>query len=54
MKKTFRLRAEQIEPLASGYGGCIATDMITVEGHGVGFMYREKADDAVEEASRYA
>lgn len=41
MKKQFRLTANDIKPLASGYGGCIATDMITVEGKRVGFMYRE-------------
>jgi hypothetical protein len=41
MKKNFRLMAEQIAPLACGYGGCIATDMITVDGRKVGFMYRE-------------
>jgi hypothetical protein len=39
-KKAFRLRAEQIRPMATGRGGCIATDMITVEGREVGFMYR--------------
>ena len=32
MQKIFALKAEQIRPLAKGYGGCIATDMITVEG----------------------
>ena len=53
MKKAFRLRADQIEPLACGYGGCIATDMITVEGRRVGFMYREKADDAVDSGWRF-
>jgi len=35
------------------YGACVATDMITVEGHRVGFMYREKADDAVDSGWRF-
>jgi hypothetical protein len=53
MKKSFRLRADQIQPLACGYGACIATDMITVESRRVGFMYREKADDAVDSGWRF-
>ena len=42
MQKTFALKAEQIRPLAKGYGGCIATDMITVEGRPVGYMVRDE------------
>lgn len=30
--------------VAPGRGGCIATDSITVQGHPVGFMYREDSD----------
>jgi len=41
-RKKFKLHADQIKPLATGYGGCIATDMITVHGMRVGFMYRQK------------
>jgi hypothetical protein len=40
-EKRFRLRADQIRPIATGRGACIASDMITVEGRTVGFMYRE-------------
>ena len=40
--KKFRLSAEQIKPLVRGYGGCVATDMITVDGYPVRFMYREE------------
>jgi hypothetical protein len=40
-EKQFRLRADQIKPLVSGYGGCFATDRITVDGMKVGYMYRE-------------
>ena len=39
--KKFKLRADQLMPLATGHGGCIATDMITVQGMKVGFMYRQ-------------
>jgi hypothetical protein len=34
--------------LAEGYGGCIATDMITVEGRKVRFMYRKEPDNDVD------
>ena len=41
-KKQFALSADQIKPLAKNRGGCFATDMITVEGRKVGYMYREE------------
>src|SRR5688500_16321036 len=41
-KKQFALRADQIKPLAKNRGSCFATDMITVEGRKVGYMYREE------------
>ena len=44
-QKKFALRADQIGPLAEGHGRCFATDMITVEGRRVGYMYREEPDD---------
>ena len=40
-KKSFFLDASEIQELAPGHGGCIATDKITVEGLPVSFMYRE-------------
>ncbi|WMW79325.1 DUF2185 domain-containing protein [Undibacterium cyanobacteriorum] len=43
--KNFKLNAGQIKPLANGHGGCIATDMITVEGKSVGYMYREEPNN---------
>ena len=39
MEKKFKLKTSDIKKLAMGYGGCIATDMITVEGNKVGYMY---------------
>jgi hypothetical protein len=38
--KHFRLSAEQIRPLATGRGGAVASDRITVDGQPVGYMYR--------------
>ena len=40
MTKKFKLTAEQIRPLATGRGGAIASDRITVDGRPVGYMYR--------------
>lgn len=40
--KKFALTADQIKPLATGRGGCIAADKITVEGVPVGYMVREQ------------
>ena len=42
--KQFRLSASQIKPLATGHGGCMATDRITVDGQRVGYMSREATD----------
>jgi hypothetical protein len=43
-EKQFKLSAAQIKPIAEGHGACMATDAITVEGHKVGYMYRENPD----------
>jgi hypothetical protein len=53
VKKQFRLSASEIRPLATGYGGCFATDMITVEGRKVGYMYREAPDNDVDSGWRF-
>lgn len=42
MGKWHRLSKEELQPLVHGYGGCIASNKITVEGYPVGFMYRQK------------
>lgn len=44
IEKPFKLSAEEIQPLATGRGGAIATDRITVQGRPVGFMYRSAAE----------
>ena len=52
-KKKFALRAEQIVPLATNRGGCIATDMITVDRKPEGYMYREEADNKIDSGWRF-
>src|ERR1043166_5031085 len=51
--KKYRLRADQIKPLAEGHGGCFATDRITVDGCPVGFMYRQEPDNDVDSGWRF-
>jgi hypothetical protein len=53
MNKKFKLSAEQIKPLIAGMGSCIATDMITVDGKKVGFMYREEPSESVDTGWRF-
>lgn len=52
-RKKFALTANRIRPLAEGRGGCIATDMITVEGLNVGYMYREESDNDLDSGWRF-
>jgi hypothetical protein len=40
--KAFRPRPDQIRNIAKGFGGCIASDRITVDGLKVGYMYRTR------------
>ena len=51
--KIFHLKAEEIVDLATGHGACFATDMITVEGRRVAFMYREQPDRDVDSGWRF-
>jgi hypothetical protein len=53
MTKRFKLSSHDIRPLAKGHGACIATDMITVDGLPVGFMYREEPDNEVDSGWRF-
>ncbi len=53
MTKNFKIKKEEIKQLVYGYGGCIATDMITVEGFPVGLMYREQPDNEVDSGWRF-
>jgi hypothetical protein len=51
--KTFRLSAEQIRILAPNRGSCFASDLITVSGERVGFMYREAPEDDLDSGWRF-
>jgi len=51
--KRFFRDARMFKPLAVGFGSCIATDRITVDGLPVGYMYREAADDDLDSGWRF-
>ena len=51
--KHFKIKTDQIKPLAFGRGSCIATDLITVAGHKVGYMYREEPDNRLDSGWRF-
>jgi hypothetical protein len=53
MSKRFKIKAEDIKPVAVGFGACIASDMITVRGKPVGFMYREDPDTPEDSGWRF-
>lgn len=53
MHKHYRLDKNQIQPLATGHGLCVASDMITVEGHPVRYMYREEPEDEDDSGWRF-
>ena len=44
-RKKFAMLASDIEEIATGYGSCLASDMITVGGLKVGYMYRKRPRD---------
>lgn len=51
--KLFKIAERDIKPLAPGRGGCFATDLITVEGRKVCYMYREMPDSADDSGWRF-
>jgi hypothetical protein len=53
MAKKLKLTAEELKPVATGLGNCIATDRITVEGYVVRFMYREDPINAADSGWRF-
>ena len=53
MTKLFKIKSENIQPIITGFGGCIATDYITVEGRLVMYMYREKPKNTDDSGWRF-
>ncbi|MEW6631233.1 MAG: DUF2185 domain-containing protein [Pseudomonadota bacterium] len=53
MPKVFFRDASTFRPIAVGYGGCLATDRITVDGVQVGYFYREAPDNPEDSGWRF-
>ena len=52
-QKKFKLLPEEIKPLVTGHGACMATDKITVDGEPVDYMYREEPINNVDSGWRF-
>ncbi len=53
MTKKFRLEPWEIAPIATGLGGCLATDRIVVDGSKVGYMRRENPINEIDSGWRF-
>ena len=53
MIEKFLKSADDIKPLVTGLGGCIATNFITQGGLPVRFMYREAPDNDIDSGWRF-
>jgi len=51
--KAFKIPGDQIISLTDDRRACIATDMITVEGYKVGYMYRDEPTEPADSGWRF-
>ncbi len=51
--KAYKLDASEIRELVTGAGTCFASDMITVDGNPVGYMYREAPEHDFDSGWRF-
>jgi hypothetical protein len=52
-EKVFKIPKEKLKQLIAPIGSCIASDMITVDGLPIGFMYREEKMDSIDSGWRF-
>lgn len=52
-KRPHKWKEKELKPLAVNRGGCLATDRITVDGQKVGWMYREKPSNKLDNGWRF-
>ena len=52
-EKKFLIPGEKLEILIERNMGCIASDMITVQGYKVGYMYREECEASYDSGWRF-
>ncbi len=53
MQKHYKLAKQDLRPLVDGQGLCVVTDLIAVEGHPVGYMYRDEPEDEEDSGWRF-
>jgi hypothetical protein len=53
LNKIYLKRADEIKPIATGYGACFATDQITVKGCKIGYFYRESPNSPIDSGWRF-
>ena len=53
MKKHYKLESRDLQPLATGFGLCVVTDRIAVDGYAVGYMYRDEPEDGEDSGWRF-
>jgi len=51
--KKFKISSEEIKKIIDSDIGCIASDMITVHGENVGYMYREEPNEIYDSGWRF-
>jgi len=51
--KNFKIPRDQLKPVATGYGACLATDHIVVDGKKVGFMHRDPPQNPTDSGWRF-
>jgi hypothetical protein len=52
-EKVFKIASEDIKQIIESNIGCIASNMITVKGYPVGYMYREEPEEAYDSGWRF-
>lgn len=53
MPNRFSRDASTFQPLAIGFGSCIASNRITIDGAPIGVMYREAPDNPIDSGWRF-
>jgi hypothetical protein len=52
-EKQYVISDDKIKPLAEGHGAAFATDLITVLGNKIGYMYRDEPDNEYDSGWRF-
>ena len=53
VKRLIDWTREEIKPIAVGFGACLVTNRVAIEGRSIGYMYREEPDNEVDGGWRF-